>query len=85
VRFSGVSIAFALGAILGGAFSPMIATALVQATGGTAAVGWYLVGMAAVSLTAVLLLRERSGIDLSIANQAAQEVGATVFERPRGA
>ncbi|MCC7464387.1 MAG: MFS transporter, partial [Gammaproteobacteria bacterium] len=85
VRFSGVSIAFALGAILGGAFAPMIATALVQATGGTTAVAVYLVGMALVSLSAVLLLRERRGIDLSIANQAAQEVGATVFERPRGA
>ena len=57
----------------------------MQATGGTAAVGAYLVGMAAVSLTAVLLLRERRGIDLSIANQAEQEVGATVFDRSRDA
>ncbi|MFO1402598.1 MAG: MFS transporter [Steroidobacteraceae bacterium] len=84
VRFSGVSIAYALGAILGGAFSPMIATALVQSTGGTTAVGWYLVTMSVIALIAVLLLRERRGIDLSIANQAEQEVGATVFERPRG-
>jgi MFS family permease len=84
VRFSGVSIAYALGAIVGGAFSPMIATALVQATGGTIAVGWYLVTMSVIALIAVLLLRERRGIDLSIANQAEQEVGATVFERPRG-
>ena len=85
VRFSGVSISYALGAILGGAFSPMIATALVQATGGTAAVGAYLLGMGLVSLGAVLLLRERRGIDLGIANQAEQEVGATVFEKPRRA
>ena len=83
VRFSGVSIAYALGAILGGAFSPMIATALVQSTGGTTAVGWYLVGMSVVALVAVLLLRERRGIDLGIANQAEQEVGATVFEPKR--
>jgi MFS family permease len=81
VRFSGVSISYALGAILGGAFSPMIATALVQATGGTTAVGVYLLIMSVIALGAVLLLRDRSGIDLGIGNQAEQEVGATVFER----
>jgi MFS family permease len=83
VRFSGVSISYALGAILGGAFSPMIATALVQATGGTTAVGVYLLVMSLVALAAVLMLRDRSGIDLGIGNQAEQESGATIFERPR--
>lgn len=81
VRFSGVSISYALGAILGGAFAPMIATALVQAGGGTEAVSWYLLGMTAVSVAATLMLRDRPGIDLSIRNQAEQEVGATVFDR----
>ncbi len=81
VRFSGVSISYALGAILGGAFAPMIATALVQATGGTNAVALYLLVMTLVSLTAVSLLRDRSGIDLSINNQAEQEVGATIFDK----
>jgi MFS family permease len=35
IRFSGVSISYAIGAILGGAFAPTIAQAIVQATGGT--------------------------------------------------
>ena len=81
VRFSGVSISYALGAILGGAFAPTIAAALVQATGGTDAVSLYLVGMTLISLLAVSLVRDRSGIDLSIRNQAEQEVGALVFDR----
>jgi MFS family permease len=81
VRFSGVSISYALGAILGGAFAPTIATALVQATGGTEAVSLYLVGMTIVSLAAVSLVRDRSGMDLSIRNQAEQEVGALIFDR----
>jgi len=85
VRFSGVSISYALGAILGGAFAPMIATALVQATGGTNAVALYLVALTAVSLIAVSLLRDRSGIDLSVENQAEQEAGATVFDKRRPA
>ncbi|SBS74212.1 MFS transporter [uncultured Microbacterium sp.] len=64
IRFSGVSISYAIGAILGGAFAPTIATALVQATGTTASVTWYLVGMTLLGLIATLLLRDRSGIPL---------------------
>jgi MFS family permease len=85
VRFSGVSISYALGAILGGAFAPTIATALVQATGTSTAVSVYLFIMTAVSIAAVLILRDRPGIDLSIKNQAEQEVGATIFDTRRAA
>ncbi len=81
IRFSGVSISYAIGAILGGAFAPMIAQALLDATGGTPAIAVYLIGMCAVALTAVSLVRDRSRIDLSINNQAEQEVGSTVFDK----
>ncbi|MBD7957304.1 MHS family MFS transporter [Microbacterium sp. Sa4CUA7] len=64
IRFSGVSISYAIGAILGGAFAPTIATALVAATGSTDAVTIYLAGMTVVGLAATLLLRDRSGIPL---------------------
>ncbi|MGM1017508.1 MAG: MFS transporter [Actinomycetota bacterium] len=64
IRFSGVSISYAIGAIAGGAFAPTIATALVQATGSTQAVTWYLAGMTVIGLVATLLLRDRSGIPL---------------------
>ncbi len=64
IRFSGVSISYAIGAIIGGAFAPTIATALVQATGTTWSVTWYLAAMTLVGLTATLLLRDRTGIPL---------------------
>ncbi|WP_460774681.1 MFS transporter [Microbacterium sp. GXF7504] len=64
IRFSGVSISYAIGAILGGAFAPTIAQGLVQATGTTASVTWYLLGMTAIGLVATLLLRDRPGIPL---------------------
>ncbi|MCR2813690.1 MHS family MFS transporter [Microbacterium sp. zg.Y1090] len=64
IRFSGVSISYAIGAILGGAFAPTIAQALVQATGSTDAVTFYLAGMTLLGLVATLLLRDRSGIPL---------------------
>jgi MFS family permease len=85
IRFSGVAISYALGAIIGGAFAPMIATALVQATGTTASVSVYLLIVALVSTAAVLVIRERKGIDLGINNQAEQEVGATIFDRRQAA
>ncbi|MGZ0711508.1 MFS transporter (plasmid) [Coraliomargarita sp. W4R53] len=74
IRFSGVSISYALGAILGGAFAPTIATALVQATGSTMSVTWYLAGMTCVGFIATLLLRDRSGIPLGPDHEAEQEV-----------
>ncbi|MDR6638382.1 MFS transporter [Paenarthrobacter nitroguajacolicus] len=81
IRFSGVAISYALGSIIGGAFAPTIATALVQATGTTMSVSAYLLIVAVISTGAVLLTRERKGIDLGIDNQAEQEVGATIFDR----
>ncbi|MGO3153888.1 MAG: MFS transporter [Galactobacter sp.] len=79
IRFSGVSISYALGAVLGGAFAPTIAQALMQATGGTAAVSWYLIGMAVLSLAAVSLLRDRRGISLSPDAESLQSRGQWVF------
>jgi MFS family permease len=73
IRFSGVSISYAIGAILGGAFAPTIATALVRATGGTAAVTWYLAGMTVVGLLATLALRDRTGIPLGPDHELEQQ------------
>ncbi len=72
IRFSGVSISYAIGAILGGAFAPTIAQAIVQATGSTEGVTWYLTGMVLIGLVATLLLRDRSGIPLGPDHEAEQ-------------
>ena len=81
VRVSGVSISYAIGAILGGAFAPTIAQALVQATGGTTAVAIYLLVVVVLGFIAVSMIRDRADIDLSFRNQAEQEVGALVFDK----
>lgn len=65
VRFSGVSITYAIGAIVGGAFAPFIVQAIFEANEGRwqgAAV--YLVIMCVVGLVGSLLLRSRHGIPL---------------------
>lgn len=74
IRFSGVSISYAIGAIAGGAFAPTIATALVKATGTTMSVTWYLAGMTVIGLIATLLLRDRSGIPLGPDHEKEQAV-----------
>jgi MFS family permease len=57
VRYTGASIGFNVGGILGGAFLPAIAASLT-AGGGLVWVGYYLGGVALVSLIALSLLRE---------------------------
>jgi len=64
VRYSGVSIGYALGAILGGAFAPMIAEALFGATGMSWTIGAYIALAAVISLVGVSLIKEPKGIDL---------------------
>lgn len=65
VRFSGVSITYAIGAVIGGAFAPLIVQAIFEANNNAwegAAV--YLVIMSMVGLLGSLLLRNRHGIPL---------------------
>ena len=54
VRFSGVSIGYALGTIIGGAFAPLLADQLVKT--GWENVAWYIIVISAVSLIAVLFV-----------------------------
>ncbi|QMV84133.1 MHS family MFS transporter [Corynebacterium hindlerae] len=72
IRFSGVSISYAIGSIVGGAFAPTIAAALVQRTGTTTSVTLYLAGMTILGLFAVFSLRERKGIPLGPNHEAEQ-------------
>lgn len=81
VRFSGVSISYALGAILGGAFAPLIAQAILDQTKSTTGISVYLFVVVVVGFLAVSVIRDRQGINLSIKNEAEQAKGATIFEK----
>jgi MFS family permease len=58
VRYTGASIAFNVGGILGGGLTPFIATQLVQ-MGGLQYVGFYLGAATGLSFLALLLLKPR--------------------------
>ncbi len=75
IRYSGVSITYAIGAILGGAFAPLISTWLVQTTGSATSVAFYIAGMIVIAFGATLLLRDRTGIPLGPDHEAEQSVG----------
>lgn len=72
IRASGVSITYAIGSILGGAFAPTIAASLVEATGTTWAVTGYLVTACVIGFITSFLLRDRKGIELSPEHTAEQ-------------
>ncbi|GAB7191231.1 MFS transporter [Kineococcus sp. NUM-3379] len=63
VRYTGASVAFNAGSILGASLAPYTAVVLAQRFG-LGAVGWYLVGAAALSLLALWALRETRTEDL---------------------
>ncbi|ODU07506.1 MAG: hypothetical protein ABS81_01575 [Pseudonocardia sp. SCN 72-86] len=56
VRYTGVAVGYQIGAVLGGAFAPIIATALYAAFGTSSAISVYLIVVSAVSFTGVILL-----------------------------
>ena len=59
VRYTGASVAFNVGGIIGGGMTPLIAEGLAKA-GGLTYVGFYLSGAATLSLVALLLLKPRA-------------------------
>jgi len=58
VRYTGASVAFNAGGILGGAMAPIIAQALAE-RGGTETVGYYLALAGIVSWLGLLMVRAR--------------------------
>lgn len=60
IRLSAVSLAYAIGAVFGGAFAPMIAEYITKEMGGIVNVGWYLGGLAIVSLASIFFIKERT-------------------------
>ena len=66
VRYSGVSIGYALGAILGGAFAPTIAQALLNETQWSPSIGIYIMVLCVISFVAVTMVKETRGTDLHV-------------------
>ena len=64
VRYSGASLGCQVSAAISGGFAPLIATALLTWENGTRSISLYLVGLAAVTLLAVIASKETAFRDL---------------------
>ncbi|MCW2288175.1 putative MFS family arabinose efflux permease [Leucobacter luti] len=79
VRYSGISISYAIGGILGGAFAPTIAQLLLQGFGSTWAIVGYLLLMTAIGFVATSFLKDRTGVPL---DHEFEQSGAWASWRP---
>ncbi|NYE94724.1 MFS family permease [Psychromicrobium silvestre] len=66
VRYSGVSIGYALGAILGGAFAPLLSQWLLDTTKWSGSIALYMIGLCVISIIGVSLVKETRGASLSV-------------------
>jgi MFS family permease len=66
VRYSGVSVGYALGSILGGAFAATIAQWIVSTYGQSWLIGVYLIVLSVISFAAASAVRDPMGVDLDI-------------------
>lgn len=65
VRYTGLSLSFNIGTILGGGIMPYTATWLISASGSLLAPGWLLIGACVIALLSLLAVRETSRSELA--------------------
>jgi MFS family permease len=58
LRYSGASLGYQLGALLGGAIAPLLAVYLLEVTGGTAAISVYIIVVSVIAIGCTLALTE---------------------------
>ena len=63
VRYSGAGLGYQLASVIAGGPAPLIAAAILKSTGSSTGIAWYIVGCAAISMIALLLLPRRGGDD----------------------
>ncbi len=67
VRYSGAGIGYQLASVIAGGPAPLIAAAILKATGSSTGISWYIVGCAVISLTALILMPRRASDTVVIA------------------
>jgi MFS family permease len=74
IRYSGISIGYALGSILGGAFAATVAQVLLTSTGWSGSVAIYIMVLTIISVAAVLWVGETQGRNLHLEEVEDEEV-----------
>jgi MFS family permease len=64
LRYSGASLGYQLGAVLGGAIAPLLAVYLQKVTGGTSAISLYIIVVSVIAIACTLALTETYRTDM---------------------
>ncbi len=80
IRFSGISITYAIGSIIGGAFAPLIAAALIGKENGIYLVSAYLTIMSVIAFLAVCVFKDRTGIPLEPSAEEEQKQSPFIWK-----
>ena len=79
MRYSGVSLGYQVTSIVAGSLAPIIATILLKNSGSSVPVALYLLASCAVTVVAVLVLKETKGISLQDVDAADAEGTAALL------
>ncbi|WP_413456143.1 MFS transporter [Glutamicibacter sp. FR1] len=78
IRYSGISIGYALGAILGGAFAATVAQILLETTGASVSIAVYIMVLTVISVAAVLWVGETRGRNLHLEEVEGEQADSRV-------
>ena len=82
VRYSGASMGYQIGSVFGGALAPIIATALLTATGTSFAVGAYMAVVCAITGVCAFLLSETYGRDMDETSESSPGRATAGMQEP---
>ena len=60
LRYSGAGLGYQLASVIAGGPAPLIATKILQSTGSSTGISWYIIGCCALGFGALLLMPRRS-------------------------
>jgi hypothetical protein len=83
VRYSGAGLGYQLASVIAGGPAPLIATRILQKTGSSAGVSWYIIGCCVLAMIALLLMPRRRTTQDTQVFEVAPAGSATGYVRSR--
>jgi metabolite-proton symporter len=75
VRYSGAGLGYQLASVIAGGPAPLIAAAVLEGTGSSTGISWYIAGCAVISLVALVLMPRRAERPAVLSAEPAHQAG----------
>jgi hypothetical protein len=66
LRYSGAGLGYQLASVIAGGPAPLIATKILESTGSSTGISWYIIGCCAVAMLALVLMPRRREVDARV-------------------